>query len=82
MLTWIMFLKFLDDLERIEEERAELAGRAYRGTVAAPYRWRDWAAPADGLTGPDLLAFLTDEQTALPDRHAGSRPVPLSAQSA
>ena len=27
MLTWIMFLKFLDDLERIEEERAELAGR-------------------------------------------------------
>ena len=66
MLTWVMFLKFLDDLERIEEERAELAGRAYRGTVAAPYRWRDWAAPADGLTGPDLLAFLTDEQTALP----------------
>ena len=66
MLTWIMFLKFLDDLERIEEERAELAGRAYRGTVAAPYRWRDWAAPAAGLTGPDLLAFLTDEQTALP----------------
>ena len=66
MLTWIMFLKFLDDLERIEEERAELAGRAYRGTVATPYRWRDWAAPVDGLTGPDLLAFLTDEQTALP----------------
>ena len=66
MLTWVMFLKFLDDLERIEEERAELAGRAYRGTVATPYRWRDWAAPADGLTGPDLLAFLTDERTALP----------------
>ena len=66
MLTWVMFLKFLDDLERIEEERAELAGRAYRGTVATPYRWRDWAAPVDGLTGPDLLAFLADEQTALP----------------
>ncbi len=66
MLTWIMFLKFLDDLERIEEERAELAGRTYRGTIAAPYRWRDWAAPVAGLTGPDLLAFLTDEQTALP----------------
>ena len=68
MLTWIMFLKFLDDLERIEAERAELAGRDYRSIIEAPYRWRDWAAPADGLTGPDLLAFLTDEQTALPDR--------------
>ena len=66
MLTWIMFLKFLDDLERIEEERAELAGRAYRSIIEAPYRWRDWAAPLDGLTGPDLLAFLTDDHTALP----------------
>ena len=67
MLTWIMFLKFLDDLERIEAERAELAGREYRSIIEAPYRWRDWAAPPDGLTGPDLLAFLSDDQTALPD---------------
>jgi len=51
MLTWIMFLKFLDDLERIEEERAELAGRTYCGTIAAPYRWRAWAAPVDGSAG-------------------------------
>ena len=71
MLTWIMFLKFLDDLERIEAERAELAGRAYRSIIEAPYRWRDWAAPPDGLTGPDLLAFLTDERTALPDNTHG-----------
>ena len=66
MLTWIMFLKFLDDLERIEAGRAELAGRAYSSIIEAPYRWRDWAAPATGLTGPDLLAFLTDEATDLP----------------
>ena len=26
MLTWIMFLKFLDDLERVREEEAVLAG--------------------------------------------------------
>ena len=32
MLTWIMFLKFLDDMESIEEERAELAGKDYRST--------------------------------------------------
>ncbi len=66
MLTWIMFLKFLDDMERIEEERAELAGKDYRSIIESPYRWRDWATQSDGLTGPDLLAFLTDEQTTLP----------------
>jgi type I restriction enzyme M protein len=58
MLTWIMFLKFLDDLERIEQERAELAGRAYRSIIEAPYRWRDWAAPPDGARGPGLFAYL------------------------
>ena len=57
MLTWIMFLKFLDDMERIEQERAELAGRDYRPLIEPPYRWRDWAAGADGISGPDLLAF-------------------------
>ena len=71
MLTWIMFLKFLDDLERIEAERADLAGRDYRSIIEAPYRWRDWAAPPDGLTGPDLLAFLSDDRTALPDNAHG-----------
>ena len=30
MLTWIMFLKFLDDMERIEETKAALAGADYR----------------------------------------------------
>ena len=44
MMTWIMFLKFLDDLERIEQERAELAGRDYRPLIETSYRWRDWAA--------------------------------------
>ena len=67
MLTWILFLKFLDDLERIEQERAELAGRDYRPLIKPPYRWRDWAARADGISGPDLLAFLTAEQTTQPD---------------
>ena len=30
MLTWIMFLKFLDDMERIREEEAELSGKKFR----------------------------------------------------
>ena len=67
MLAWIMFLKFLDDMERVEEERTVLAGKDYRPIVEPPYRWRDWAASADGVTGPDLLAFLAAERGERPD---------------
>ena len=71
MLTWIMFLKFLDDMERIEETRSELAGGTWRPVVEAPWRWRDWAAPVDGITGADLLTFLSAEETVLPDGSRG-----------
>ena len=71
MLTWIMFLKFLDDMERIEETKAALAGTDYRAVIDPPYRWRDWAAPLSGLTGPDLLAFLEGEEAERPDGSRG-----------
>ena len=71
MLAWIMFLKFLDDMERVEEERTTLAGKDYRPIVDPPYRWRDWAAGADGITGPDLLAFLSAEDVELSDGTRG-----------
>lgn len=41
MLTWIMFLKFLDDLEQIRETDAKLAGKRFRPAIEPPYRWRD-----------------------------------------
>ncbi|MFZ5674836.1 MAG: N-6 DNA methylase [Pseudomonadota bacterium] len=72
MLTWIMFLKFLDDMERIEEERAEIAGKAYRGAIEAPYRWRDWAADEGGIAGSDLIDFLTLDKTERPDGTRGA----------
>jgi len=55
LLTWVMFLKFLDDLERQREEEAVLEGVRFRPAIEAPYRWRDWAAVKNGLTGDDLL---------------------------
>ena len=58
MLTWIMFLKFLDDMEQIQESRAKLAGKRYRSAIERPYRWRDWAAAEDGITGDELIAFV------------------------
>ena len=48
MLTWIMFLKFLDDMEQLREAEALLGDERYRPLIAAPYRWRDWAAGAGG----------------------------------
>jgi type I restriction enzyme M protein len=42
MLTWIMFLKFLDDMEQIRHEEAKMAGQRFRPAVDSPYRWRCW----------------------------------------
>src|SRR5438552_2640073 len=41
MLTWIMFLKFLDDLEFQRETEAELAGKKFQRAIDPSYRWRD-----------------------------------------
>ena len=71
MLTWIMFLKFLDDMEQIEETRAKMSGKRYRPLIEPPYRWRDWAAPEDGLTGPELLAFINQDEAVLPNGKRG-----------
>jgi len=71
LLTWIMFLKFLDDLEQIEESRAKMRRAKYRPTIEPPYRWRDWAAPENGITGPELLAFINQEEATRPDGTKG-----------
>jgi len=45
-LTWILFLRILDEREQEEAEAAEAVGVPFRRSLEAPYRWRDWAAPA------------------------------------
>src|SRR3954466_12403009 len=55
LLTWIMFLKFLDDREKLGEAEASIGGKKYNSAVEAPYRWRDWAAIKDGITGDGLI---------------------------
>src|SRR5215510_8317232 len=66
MLTWVMFLKFLDDLELQREDEAKLAGKKFKPAIEPPYRWRDWAAKSDGITGDELLSFINSEESALP----------------
>jgi type I restriction enzyme M protein len=72
MLTWIMFLKFLDDMEKVREEEAVLSGKKFRPAIESPYRWRDWAAKPDGVTGPELIAFINQDEAVRPDGKRGS----------
>ena len=71
LLTWIMFLKFLDDLEQQRKDEAKLAGKAFRAALEQPYRWRDWAAQPDGTTGDELLAFINQDEVNRPDGKKG-----------
>jgi type I restriction enzyme M protein len=44
-LTWILFLRILDERETREAEEAEAVGAEFMPSLHAPYRWQDWAAP-------------------------------------
>lgn len=53
-LAWLLFLKAFDGLE----QNREVTERNFRPAIEAPYRWRDWAADPNGMTGEPLLAFV------------------------
>jgi len=48
-LTWILFLRILDEKEHREEQEAEALGVPFRPSLEMPFRWRDWAAPPEAL---------------------------------
>jgi type I restriction enzyme M protein len=65
--SWLLFLKYLDALERDKAAEAALEGRGYEFILGSTFRWEVWAAPkgADGrldhnaaLTGDDLRDFV------------------------
>ena len=43
--SWILFLKYLDDLEHERALTAELHGKPYSYIIDPPHRWSKWAAP-------------------------------------
>jgi type I restriction enzyme M protein len=68
--SWILFLKYLDDLEKANEQKAELQGKKYESIIETKYRWSAWAAPKkkDGsfdhdkaLTGDDLIKYVDEK---------------------
>ena len=69
-MSWILFLKYLDDLEETREHEAVLDGKKYEPLFRKEFQWDTWAAPklGDGsqdlteqLTGDDLIKFVNHE---------------------
>jgi type I restriction enzyme M protein len=65
--SWVMFLRYLDELEQDKADEAELKGDSYTYILDEQYRWGNWAMPKDAegkldhhvaLTGPDLVTFV------------------------
>ncbi len=68
--SWILFLKYLDDLEKDKEKSAQLAGKKYKHILSPEYQWSIWACPkgSDGkldhhktLDGDDLRDFVNNK---------------------
>ena len=68
--SWMLFLKYMDDLEFERSQEAELRGQSYQFIIDEDHRWSRWAAPrkADGsfdhdnaLTGDDLIQYVNFE---------------------
>ena len=54
-LTWILFLRILDERETRERDEAEAVSAEFTPSLTTPYRWQDWAAP-DGVRRKALQA--------------------------
>jgi type I restriction enzyme M protein len=68
--SWMLFLRYLDDLERGNQQKAELQGKKYQTIIDAKHRWSVWAAPKkrDGtfdhdkaLIGDDLIKYVDEK---------------------
>ncbi|WP_140126845.1 class I SAM-dependent DNA methyltransferase, partial [Vibrio parahaemolyticus] len=67
--SWMLFLKYLDDLEQDKKIHAELMFEEYEYIIDEKHRWSSWAAPKvngkfdydNALTGDDLMDYVDTE---------------------
>jgi len=67
--SWILFLKYLNDLEKDKETAALLSGKSYEKIIEPKFQWTTWAAPKlengkidhNAMTGDDLVDFVNGE---------------------
>jgi type I restriction enzyme M protein len=64
-LSWLIFLKVFEDIERRLEDEAKFAGRTYQPIIERRYRWSAWARKDWGPGTPEekhpLIKFIDDE---------------------
>jgi type I restriction enzyme M protein len=69
-ISWMLFLKYLGDLETRRGVDAELNGEAYTPILKEEFRWNAWASPRTAagdkdvtatLVGKDLVEFVNNE---------------------
>ncbi|PPC79646.1 MAG: DNA methyltransferase [Methylotenera sp.] len=56
-LVWLLFLKIFDD----RETEWDIVQENYQSPLPEPYRWRNWAANAEGMTGDALKQFIDND---------------------
>ena len=87
--SWILFLKYLDDLEKTRELEAQLNGTEYTPILKPDFRWEAWAAPRNGngkidhnrtLTGDDLISFVNTKLFPYLQQFKHSAPSPNSIE--
>jgi type I restriction enzyme M protein len=68
--SWVLFLKYLDDLEQERLTRAQLSGQSYTQLIDPKFSWSVWAAPKNkegkidfnkAATGDDLRSFVNNQ---------------------
>lgn len=65
--SWVLFLRYLDELEKNKKDEAELRGKEYTPIIADEFKWNTWAMPKDdegnldhnlAKTGKDIVEFV------------------------
>lgn len=56
-MTWMIFLKVFDDMEKEHEAEDD----KYESPLPKEIRWRSWAADPEGITGEELLDFVNNK---------------------
>lgn len=59
--SWLLFLKYLDDLETERELKAQIKGEPYKRLIVGDYRWSSWAAPKNAKGELDVINAMTGD---------------------
>ncbi|SDY18675.1 type I restriction-modification system subunit M [Acinetobacter kyonggiensis] len=60
-LVWMLFLKVVDDRENELATLALLEGQTFKSPIPEKFRWRNWAANDEGMTGDELKDFIDNQ---------------------